>query len=183
MPGSGKSTQGKLLSEKLASPWVSIGELLREEFRKKTKDGIEANKFTSKGLNCPTEIKIRILEKILLSSKQGFILDNYPRTIDDLNHLKEFTRRAKINIDFAFFLKTSQGEVIDRLVRKGQMDPDGSKRNDTSIAQIKTRINKGFKEDADVILNYFREMKILQEIQGEQSVEKVHEDIVKVLGK
>lgn len=181
MPGSGKSTQGKLLSEKINIPWVSIGELLREEFRKKTKDGIEANKFTSKGLNCPTEIKIRILEKILLNSKSGFILDNYPRTVDDLNHLKEFIEKAKIKIDFAFLLKTSQGEVIDRLVKKGQMDPDGSKRNDSSISQIKTRINKGFMEDAKIILDYFFSQKILQEINGEQEMEKVHEDIMQVL--
>ncbi len=178
LPGSGKSTQGKLLSKKLKLPWVSIGELLRKEFREKTADGIEANKFLSQGLNCPTEIKIRILEKILDTSP-GFILDNYPRTKDDLTHLKKYVKKPGKRIDFAFLLKTPEKEVIERLIKKDQIDDGGKERNDTSLENIKIRIKKGFKKDADLILNYFKTKNVLVEIKGDESIEKVHEEVMK----
>jgi adenylate kinase len=177
-PGSGKSTQGKLLSEKLESPWVSIGLLLREEYRKGTPDGIEIHKYQSQGLNCPTEIKIRILEKILNGAKNGFILDNYPRTEDDLAHLKKWTKQTGRKIDEVFLLKTSEHEVIERLLKQEQLDQTGAKRNDASIDNIKTRIKIGFKKDAEVIMDYFTKLGVLIEINGGQSVEKVHEEIM-----
>jgi adenylate kinase len=175
-PGSGKSTQGKLLSEKLGIPWVSIGLLLREEFRKGTPDGIEANKYQSQGINCPTEIKARILEKILTASVNGFVLDNYPRTRDDLDHLKIWLNKTNRRIDKVFLLKTSENEVIERLLKQEQLDHTGAVRNDTSAKSIKKRIKIGFLKDADVIMDYFRKIGALIEINGEQSVEKVHEE-------
>lgn len=180
-PGSGKSTQGKLLSEKLNLPWVSIGLLLREEYRKKTPDGIAANEYLAQGLNCPTEIKIRILEKILNGAINGFILDNYPRTVNDLQHLKSYTKKSGKKIDKVFLLKTSEHEVIERLLRQEQLDHTGAKRNDVSIDNIKTRIKIGFKKDAEPIMDYFKKLGVLIEINGEQSVEKVHEEILKNL--
>lgn len=177
-PGSGKSTQGKLLSEKLDLPWISIGLLLREEYRKKTSDGIAANKYLSQGLNCPTEIKIRILEKILNGAANGFILDNYPHTVDDLKHLKSYTKKSGKKIDKVFLLKTSEHEVIERLLKQEQADQTGAKRNDTSVNNIKTRIKIGFKKDAAAIMDYFKKLGVLIEINGEQNVEKVHEEIL-----
>lgn len=177
MPGAGKSTQGKLLSESLNIPWISIGHLLRDEFRKGTPDGIEANQYSSKGLNCPIEIKIRILEKILIEvdkSKNGFVLDNYPRTKDDLKHLQSFTKKIGIKIDKVILLKTSEEEAIERLLEKGQVDVGGKRRDDNSLENIKVRIQKGFKEDAEGILDYFRSLGVLVEINGERSVEEVH---------
>lgn len=181
LPGAGKSTQGKRLSEKLGLPWISIGELLRDAFRQQTPDGIEANKYLARGLNCPTPIKIRILEKILDASP-GWILDNYPRTRDDLEHLKKYSQKPGKQIDFVFFLKTSEEEVLARLINKDQTD-SGKKRNDTSKENILIRIQRGFKEDANEILNYFQEKKLLIEIDGGKSIEEVSEQILEKLGK
>lgn len=181
-PGSGKSTQGNLLSKTLNIPWISIGELLREEFRKGTEDGIEANKYLSQGINCPTEIKKRILEKILNESSHGFILDNYPRTKDDLNHLKLYLKKANKKIDFVFFLKTQEEEVIKRLVKKEQTDK-GKKRNDTSVENIKKRIEIGFKKDADTILSFFQKKGNLFVVNGSLPIRKVHENILKEINK
>lgn len=183
LPGSGKSTQGNLLSKEISLPWISIGELLREEFRKGTKDGIEANKYLSQGLNCPTEIKIRILEKILNNSPIGFILDNYPRTKDDLNHLKKYLKLSKKKLDFVFLLKTKEEEVIGRLMKKEQKDKGDKTRNDTSLANIKKRIEKGYKADADIILNFFKKMNVLKIINGGQPIEKVNNDIIEIIKK
>jgi adenylate kinase len=181
LPGSGKSTQGNLLSKSSGLPWVSIGELLREEFRKGTEDGLKANEYLSQGLNCPTEIKIRILEKILNASHEGFILDNYPRTKDDLKHLKKYLKNSKKKLDAVILLKTKESDVIERLMKKGQEDNGGKKRNDTSLENIKKRIEKGFKEDADYILNYFHTQGVLKIINGGEDIETVSKSILKLI--
>jgi adenylate kinase len=181
LPGSGKSTQGNILSKTTSLPWVSIGELLREEFRKGTSDGLEANKYLSQGLNCPTEIKIRMLEKILNEARNGFILDNYPRTRDDLKHLKKYLKISKKKLDAVILLKTKESDVIERLMKKGQEDNGGKKRNDTSLENIKKRIEKGFKEDADYILSFFHKLGVLKIINGGEDIEAVSQNIQKMI--
>jgi adenylate kinase len=178
VPGSGKSTQGKLLSQKLRIPWISIGHLLREESCKNTKEGKIIYQYQSKGLNVPIDIKSKILEKALDRCKEGYVLDNYPRSKDDLAHIQKYFAERKEQVDKVILLKIKEEKAINRLLSKGQQAISGISRNDTSFETIKARIYEGFEKDADLVLSYFRKLGVLVEINGELSVEEVHKEIV-----
>ncbi len=172
-PGAGKGTQARLLSEKYNIPHLSIGAILRNEFEKKTPLGIEGEKYWGeKGINVPTRISFRLLEKYL-RNKKGFILDNFPRTEENL----EYLRNSGIKIDYVFHLIISDNEIIKRLKKRAVID----KRIDETEDLIKKRINIGYKKEIEQILKYFRDLGILCEINGEISVNDVNNQMKSVI--
>lgn len=168
-PGAGKGTQARLLSEKYNIPHLSIGAILRNEFEKKTPLGIEAEKYWGeKGINVPTRISFPLLENHLKNVK-GFVLDNFPRTRENLEYLK----KSKIKIDFVFHIKISDDEVIKRLKKRAVLG-----RIDETDELIRKRLNYGYKKDIEQILKFFKKMGILYEINGNESVHKVNKQII-----
>jgi len=83
--GSGKSTQGNLLSEKLSIPYLSTGHIIREMAKEKTTMGRYIKETTYSGLLIPDDIMIPIVADYLARKEyqNGFILDGFPRTIEN----------------------------------------------------------------------------------------------------
>lgn len=183
-PGAGKGTQAELLANKYHIPHLSIGQLLREEFEKRTPEGIKGEKYWGeKGLNVPTAISFAILEKYL---KNGdFILDNFPRTRSNLTRLINFTNKTGIKIDYVFHLTTSEEEGLRRLKKRGQLDKKirGQKRIDETPKLMLIRRKKGYDQDIKAIRDYYQKMGLWYEINGEQKVGDVSEDIIKIINK
>ncbi len=88
-PGSGKGTQGKLLAEKLDLPHISIGNIFREMVGAGNKEGELLQDYMSKGKLAPTELVNEIVQKFLSPVKydKGYVLDGYPRNIDQAKFL------------------------------------------------------------------------------------------------
>lgn len=176
-PFSGKGTQADLLGKKMNLPTLSMGKILREVHGK---DPIGTNtwweKYTAKGLNVPTEIKFPFLKQILDQSEEGFVLDNFPATLDDLKFLKDYLRESNKKIDHAFYLKVSDQTVEERSrVIRG--------REDDQPEILHERLEKEFGEDLQPVFDYFKNLEILVEIDGEKSIEDVHQDIMQRLDK
>ena len=120
-PGAGKGTQGQLLSENLGIPWISIGELFREEIAQKTLEGQRLQKYLDKGLNVPGDLTLSILNKNIKKCKNGFILDNYPRSIDQLNTFRDFVKRSGLKFDKVIHLLVKEDTSIKRLPIKSML--------------------------------------------------------------
>jgi adenylate kinase len=206
-PGSGKGTQTDLLAERLKIPAISTGELLRLEMKNKTKIGESIRQRMDSGRMIDDKIVRQIMEKRLQNpdTKNGFILDGFPRhakQILDLEEiLKEFHKEDKDVL--VFFIYISAREVRRRLghrrvcyncgrtyhldftppKKKGVCDSCGYKlerRKDDEPKFITHRLEI-FHKDNDPMLNYFSSHNNLFRINGEQPIEKVQKDILKDL--
>lgn len=97
-PGSGKGTYSKRLSAKLGIAHVSTGDIFREEMAKGSGLGKKVEDYMAKGNLVPDEITVEVLKKKLSQPecKNGFILDGFPRTVEQAKALEKITRIDKI---------------------------------------------------------------------------------------
>lgn len=116
-PGAGKGTQAKVLAERLGLPHISTGDLLRQNVKDGTDLGKEARSFMDRGALVPDELVTRMLGTRFDAPdvKKGFILDGYPRNLQQAKDLDEILKRHGAQIDAVFYLDTSVPVVIQRL--------------------------------------------------------------------
>jgi len=111
-PGSGKGTIASIVKKELGIPHISTGDLLREEIKNKTDLGIKAKAYMDRGELVPDDIVLEVLKRRIEKPdcKKGFILDGYPRNVEQA---KTLDRMFKIDYIFNFVL--SEEEIIRRL--------------------------------------------------------------------
>lgn len=116
-PGAGKGTQAKRMAEQLRLPHISTGHLLRENVSSGTDLGKQAKDFMIKGLLAPDNLVSEMLGKRIdePDTKNGFILDGYPRNLNQAENLDALLKRKTSKIDVVFYLDTSEGVILQRL--------------------------------------------------------------------
>ena len=190
--GSGKGTQAKLLAEKLRLVHISAGDLLRGATGE-LKEEIEA--LINKGKMVSNELMIKILKE-KLEGVDGFILDGFPRNLAQAEELERITpidKVIEISISDEESVRRLGGRlncrkcgaifnsVTDKPKEEGKCDKCGGElyqRNDDKEEAIRERL-KIYHTETEPILEKYDSVKI----DGEQSIEKVKEDILRVLGK
>lgn len=181
-PGAGKGTQGKLLGKELNLPRLSTGALLRRVWKEGGSLGKKIGQYMLKGLNTPAPILFEALDPWFETHQDGFIADNLPRNIDQLNEFKIFLKKRETKIDKVFHLIISPEEGIKRIIKRHQKRLNrGDPRPDETPEIIKARIEKGYKKEVKPVLAYFKKMGVLREIDGEKSVAEVHKEIMEYL--
>lgn len=165
--GSGKSTQGNLLSEKLQIPYFSTGQIFRGLAREETKLGEEIKKVMNAGLLIPDARTLEIVSEYLRRPEyeKGYILDGFPRT---LRQVEGFTNGA----DKVIYINISDNEALWRIAKRGD-----SSREDETEAAIKERINS-FHKFTEPVLDYYRQKGLLVEVDGERGINEIHEEIM-----
>ncbi|MBI4352604.1 MAG: adenylate kinase [Candidatus Omnitrophica bacterium] len=116
-PGAGKGTQAGVLCRDLQVPHISTGDMLREAIRHATPLGAQAKSYVEKGALVPDDLVIALVEERLLKEdcKNGFILDGFPRTVDQAKSLDAGLHRLKIPLDIVLYFRTSLAVIIRRL--------------------------------------------------------------------
>ena len=149
--GSGKSTQGNLLSKQLKIPYLSTGHIFREIAKEKTQLGRYIKETINAGLLVPDVKTIEIVNSYLSRPeyKKGYILDGVPRTLEQV---KEFNN----NVDKIIYLDISQKEAIWRLFHRND-----STRSDETLPALKKRIASFYKYTEPVIEYYRKENKLV----------------------
>jgi len=179
--GSGKSTQAKLLAAKLKLPYLGSGDLVRKYSQED--QGIMGDicrESLSKG-HYVADSEMFVLWKQRLKEadvQNGFIIDGFPRNHTQALFLNEKLEKYGKQVNFAFYLSISEPESIKRLLKRARKNPDGGL-HDTE-EKIKERLKIYHQQEADV-LKFYQEEGLLNKINGEQTIEVIHQEIVKVI--
>jgi Adenylate kinase (EC 2.7.4.3) len=113
-PGAGKGTQAERLAEDLKIKKISTGDILREAVAKGTELGQRAKSYMERGELVPDEIILGIIEEAI-NDEEGFILDGFPRNINQAKALDEMLARKGLNITHVIFLDVPDEEIIKRI--------------------------------------------------------------------
>jgi len=177
--GSGKGTQAKLLSEKLSLPILGSGDLVRDAAVKDPgligdacRKALHEGKYVA-----DSEMfvlwKRRLKEK---DAKRGWIIDGFPRNVEQAEFLDDKVNKYGYKIDKAFFIKISDEESMKRLLKRGRKLHEGNNELHDSPERIKQRLSI-YKQGEEKVLEFFRKKGVMEEINGEKSIEEVHKDI------
>ena len=123
-PGAGKGTQAEKLAEKLGIPQISTGELFRRNIENGTRLGLEAKRYLDAGDLVPSELTNQLVDDRLddPDAAGGFILDGYPRSVEQAKALHEMLERRGTDIDAVVEFRVSQDELLQRLKARGRAD-------------------------------------------------------------
>ena len=165
--GSGKSTQGSLLSKKLGAPFLSTGNIFREISKEKNQVGRYIKEIVNKGLLVPDEKVVEIVNLYLSRPeyKKGYILDGFPRTMKQVKIFKD-------NVDKVIYLKINEKETWRRLINRNDRT-----RNDETLPVMKKRINLFYKFTEKVI-DHYKSINKLIVVDGTKKIEEVNEEIL-----
>ncbi|MEK9178307.1 MAG: nucleoside monophosphate kinase [Patescibacteria group bacterium] len=173
-PFAGKETQTRLLSGKIGLPFFSMGALIRKAYEEKDPKAVEGfEKYSMKGLHIPTDMKFGFLKDELDRLENGFILDNFPATKDDLDTLLDYLKKRNLQIGKVFLLNITNEEMLRRMKQRGRKD-------DREDIIFKRREEQD--RDREVLISFFGNLGLLVEINGNRSIEEVHDDILRNLG-
>lgn len=177
-PGSGKGTQTKLLSSKLGYEFFSTGELSREYAKQDTELGRKIKSLIDQGIILPIEIirEIFIKKFETILDAQGVILDAYPRTIEQVQLLEELMDKYQIKNIKVLFLNVDKDKILDRIKLRSTQEG----RADDDVSVVERRFDEYITKTAPV-KDYYEAKGLLVSINGDQSVEQVHEEIISKL--
>lgn len=114
-PGSGKGSQSELLVSRKGMRQISTGDLFRSAIKNKTDLGLLAQNYMNQGLLVPDEVVIGMVEEVINQGVNNFILDGFPRTINQAESLEVMLSRKNLKIDKAIFLSVPDAELLKRL--------------------------------------------------------------------
>ncbi|MFY9765065.1 MAG: adenylate kinase [Mycobacterium sp.] len=123
-PGAGKGTQAEKLAEKLQIPHLSTGELFRQNINNGTKLGLEAKGYLDAGDLVPSELTNELVDDRLSNSDAdgGFILDGYPRSVQQAKALHDMLERRGTRLDAVLEFRVAEDVLLERLKARGRAD-------------------------------------------------------------
>ncbi|WP_025737567.1 adenylate kinase [Mycobacterium genavense] len=173
-PGAGKGTQSEKLSEKLGIPQISTGDLFRSNIEQGTKLGLEAKRYLDAGDLVPSDLTNQLVDDRLndQDAANGFILDGYPRSIEQAKALHEMLGRRGTDIDAVLEFRVSEDELLQRLKGRGRAD-------DTE--EIILNRMKVYRDETAPLLEYYRDE--LKTVDAVGPVDEVFARALRALGK
>jgi adenylate kinase len=165
-PGSGKGTQGEILAKDRNFVHLSSGELLRTEVKRGGPLGIEIKSYLDKGLLVPSATVTKmVLASINSYTQREFLLDGYPRTLEQAHKLDEVLRSNSVR---ALFLSVNEEEVLRRLMIRAQQ----LNRSDDTPETLQKRLEV-YRSETYPLLHYYRDDKRLIEIDATGTINEV----------
>jgi adenylate kinase len=173
-PGAGKGTQAVKLAEKLQIPHLSTGELFRHNISTGTKLGLEAKRYLDAGDLVPSELTNELVDDRLTEpdTRDGFILDGYPRSVPQAQALHDMLERRGTQLDAVLEFRVPQDELLERLRARGRAD-------DTDEV-ILNRMNV-YRDETAPLLEYYRNE--LKTVDAVGTVDEVFARALRALGK
>ncbi|KZS75578.1 adenylate kinase [Mycobacterium kansasii] len=173
-PGAGKGTQAQKLAEKLGIPQISTGELFRRNIEDGTKLGIEAKRYLSAGDLVPSDLTNELVDDRLNNpdAANGFILDGYPRSVEQAKALHAMLERRGTDIDAVLEFRVSEEVLLERLKGRGRAD-------DTD--EVILNRMKVYRDETAPLLEYYSSQ--LKTVDAVGTMDEVFARALRALGK
>lgn len=196
-PGAGKGTQAARITEKYKIPAISTGDIFRKNIKEGTEVGLKAKSYIDSGALVPDDVVIEIVGGRLkeLDCADGFLLDGFPRTVNQAEALAKITKIDRvINIDIE--LNKLMARLTGRRVcgacgtsfhistyTKAECDKCNAEliiRPDDAEATVKSRLDTYTRQTAPLI-SFYKQLGLLVTVDGDKNIDEVFADIVKTL--
>jgi adenylate kinase len=167
-PGSGKSTQARLLAKELGIPHLSTGEICRAIAAEDNQRGRFMKQIVDSGGLVPDREMLKIAHEWVKKPKykKGIILDGTPRSLWQAENFK-------LEFDKVFYFEVSDQEGLKRLLKRAEEED----RKDDTEEVVKGRLVL-YHQTTEPMLDFYRQKGILEKVDGERPVEKIFEDIL-----
>ena len=178
-PGAGKGTQAKKITTLLNIPHLSTGDILRSKSKQNDDLGNELKNIMSSGKLVSDDILNRIVaEKINTDCKNGFLLDGYPRTLNQSKFLNNFLSESSIEINFIINIDIDFSLLKKRILNRAKEEG----RDDDNLNVIETRYN-AYINDTKPVTDYYlkNNSDIFHQIQGNDEIDEITFKIKKIL--
>lgn len=208
LPGAGKGTQAEKIIAKYNIPQISTGDMFRQAIAKKTDLGLEAKSYMDKGELVPDEVTNGIVKERLAESdtEDGFLLDGFPRTLDQAEALDNMMQDLSKKIDAVIEIKVPEEVLVERLSGRyicrncgatyhkifnppkveGTCDRCGGhdfyQRDDDKPETVRNRISVNVK-NSEPILEHYNKKGLLYSIDGNREIDEVFAEIQQILTK
>lgn len=177
-PGAGKGTQAALISAMLGIPHISTGDIFRANVTEGTPLGVEAKRYMDAGEYVPDGVTNAMVRDRLSHDdcRPGFLLDGYPRTVEQVGELNAMLSSAQQRLDAVLELTVDIDEVVGRLVKRAGEQG----RSDDTEDVIRRRLEVYFEQTAPLI-DLYRSQDLLVQVDGLGVIEDVTGRIVAAL--
>lgn len=170
-PGVGKGTQAELIAGKLDLEHISTGEILRKAVNEGIFLGKQAKEIMDKGYLVPDSIMNGIVRDTLKGvKKSGFILDGFPRTLEQAKALSEIFQDLNYENVKVINLKADENEIVERLLKRG--------RSDDTRETIMNRL-KVYEASTAPVKEFYLKQNIVTDVNGIGEIETINEEILK----
>lgn len=177
-PGAGKGTQATLIAEHYAIPAISTGDMFRAMKTADTPLARQVREIMESGGYVSDEITNAIVADRLGNSdcKSGFLLDGYPRTLQQVQTLDDYLAETTRPLNAVISLVADVDEVVARLLRRAVIDG----RSDDNEETIRVRLQV-YAEQTAPLLDVYRSRGVLVEVDGHGEVQEVSKRIFAAL--
>lgn len=174
-PGAGKGTQAVVVAERLGIPHVSTGDIFRANLSQGTPLGLEAGKYMSRGEYVPDEITNAMVRDRLAQSDatNGFLLDGYPRTLDQVEVLDRIMSDLGVGLDRVVELTVDTDEVVTRLLKRAL---DQGRADDTE--DVIRRRMEVYAEQTEPLTRVYAMAGLLVRVDGMGTVDEVRDRVL-----
>lgn len=205
LPGAGKGTQASKIIKKYPIPHISTGDMFRLAIKNETELGQEAKSYMDKGELVPDSVTVGIVKERLSQSdaKEGFLLDGFPRTVEQAEALNDIMDELGTQIDRTINVDVDEEELMNRLTGRricevcgtayhlvfnppkqdGICDLDGGKlyqREDDNPETVANRLEVNLKQ-TQPLLDFYKEQNVLVNVDGSKDIDDVFVEIDDIL--
>ncbi|GAY73254.1 adenylate kinase [Lentilactobacillus kosonis] len=207
LPGAGKGTQAQFIVDKYQIPHISTGDMFREAISNETPMGLKAKEYTDKGNLVPDEVTNGIVKDRLAKSDtdDGFLLDGYPRTLEQADALSDMSEELAKPLDAVINIDVDPKILTDRLTGRFICKNCGAtyhkiyhmpkventcdvcghhefyQREDDKPEAVKNRLDVNIKMNTPLI-SYYKDRDLLFNVDGNKDINEVWVDLDKILG-
>jgi adenylate kinase len=177
-PGAGKGTQASKLSEVFGIPAISTGDIFRENVKNQTPLGVEAKSYMDKGEYVPDELTNKLVRDRLKNPDcvNGFLLDGYPRTADQVQELDSILKETNSKLDAVVQLTADTDEVVRRLAKRAIEQG----RSDDTEEVLRNRLSV-YEEQTAPLISVYESRGLLVKVDGLGEIASVTQRITEAL--
>ena len=177
-PGAGKGTQASLLAEYFGVPAISTGDIFRENVKNETELGVQAKGFMDRGEYVPDSLTNALVKDRLAQpdAQKGFLLDGYPRTIDQVHQLDGFLDEMDRKLDVVVQLTADVDELVRRLAKRAQ---EQGRTDDTP--EVIRRRQEIYDEQTAPLIDVYVSRSLVAKINGLGDINEVTGRIIEAL--